>query len=102
MPISLETQQLLDANLSLQRQVTDYAKELEERSLEASHAKRQLEQMQRSTTCQVCMERRVDTLLNGCGHMLCAQCIGRIAAPDIEDRCPYCRREFSGTTKLRW
>ena len=38
-PISLETQKLLDANLTLQAELSQYKHDLEERSLEASKAK---------------------------------------------------------------
>ena len=98
-PISLETQKLLDANLTLQAELSQYKHDLEERSLEASKAKRELEASSRSTTCQVCMERRKDIVINVCGHMLCGTCMstGQI------DRCPFCRREITtGTTRLRW
>ena len=69
---------------------------LEDRGIEADKAKREMEQAKRSTTCQICMERRVELVLNGCGHVICAPCIVQV------DRCPFCRREMQGTTKLRW
>ena len=70
---------------------------LEERGIEASKAKRELESTKRAITCQICMERRVELVLNVCGHMLCTQCTGQI------DRCPFCRRELTnGTTRVRW
>ena len=97
MPIGLETQKLLDANLSLQAELSQLKAEYEDKNIESARAKRELESAQRTTTCQVCMERRVDLVLNACGHMLCTQCAGQI------DRCPFCRRELeTGATRLRW
>ena len=96
-PIGLETAKLLDANLALQAELSTYKLELEERTIEAGKAKRELESTKRGVTCQICMERKVEIALNACGHMLCAQCVGRI------DSCPFCRRELvTGTTRLRW
>jgi len=96
-PIGLETQKLLEANLALQKDLTFTKNALEESSIEASRTKRELESAQRSSTCQVCMERKIDCVLNGCGHVLCSQCAAQI------DRCPFCRRELDlGTTRLRW
>ena len=67
-------------------------------SAEAARAKEQLETADRITTCQVCMQRRVDTLLGGCGHLLCHEC-----SRQIRDRCPFCRGELTGgTSRLRW
>ena len=95
-PIGLETQKLLDANLQLQAELTQTKGDLEDRSIEAARSKRQYEQNERQITCGICMGRRVDTLLNGCGHMLCSLCANQI------DRCPYCRGDLAGTTRMRW
>ena len=96
-PIGLETQKLLELNLSLQSEVQALNKECEERSLEANKAREQLESAERTITCQVCMQRKVDTLLVGCGHMLCAGCT------PLMQRCPFCRDEMTaGSMRLRW
>ena len=97
-PISLETEQLLSANLKLQHELAQARADLEDANLEASRAKDTLETTERQVTCQVCMQRRVDVLLNGCGHMLCGNC-----ASQIRERCPFCRGGLeAGTTRVRW
>ena len=52
-PISLETQKLLDANLTLQAELSQYKHDLEERSLEASKAKRELEKKYKLAAAKV-------------------------------------------------
>ena len=97
-PIGLETHNLLEANLQMQADLVKARADAEACALDASRAKDQLESAERSITCQVCMQNRVDTLLNGCGHVLCMAC-----ASHIHDRCPFCRAELTtGTTRLRW
>jgi sacsin len=96
-PIGLETKQLLEANLQLQAELASTKAELEDARIESSRAREQFEVADTAITCQVCMTRRVDLLLNGCGHMLCSTCAARM------QQCPFCRRPLTeGTARLRW
>ena len=95
-PVGLETQQLLESNLELKREVTQIRSDLEERSIEANRARETIEANERVMTCQICFQRRVNIALHSCGHMLCSQCGQHV------ERCPYCRGEITGSTRLRW
>ena len=97
-PLGLETQQLLSSNLQLQEALHQARVDLDDRAAEASRARQALDAHERTTTCQVCMQRRVDAALQPCGHLLCTAC-----AAQIRDRCPFCRHDLSGSTvRLRW
>jgi hypothetical protein len=97
-PMGAETQQMLESNLRMQSELLQARSDAEDRAIEAARAKEALETAERSIQCQVCMTRRVDTVLSGCGHVLCAVC-----ADQIHDRCPYCRDPLTGgTCRLRW
>jgi hypothetical protein len=97
-PLGLETTELLEANLALKTALTASRSELEEQALETTRCREQLEAMERVVTCQVCMTRRTDTLLGGCGHLLCATC-----ARQVGERCPYCRAVVTGQMmRMRW
>ena len=83
--------------MRLQAEVAQLRAECEDRGIEARRSKEQLEVVERMTTCQVCMQHKVDTLLGGCGHLLCHRC-----AQQIRDRCPFCRAELTGeSSRLR-
>ena len=100
-PLGLKTQELLDANLRLQAELRAARSDLEEQIIEATRAKEALEAAEATSTCQVCMQRRVDVLMNGCGHVLCSGCVRQISNAD--QRCPFCRHGLTeGTTRLRW
>jgi hypothetical protein len=97
-PMGAEAQQMLESNLRMQSELLQARSDAEDRAIEAARAKEALESAERSIQCQVCMQRRVDTVLSGCGHVLCSVCAGQ-----IHDRCPYCRDPLSaGTCRLRW
>ena len=97
-PLGLETTELLEANLALKTALITSRSKLEEQALETTRCREQLEAMERVITCQVCMTRRVDTLLGGCGHLLCATC-----ARQVGERCPYCRAVVTGQMmRMRW
>ena len=97
-PLGLETTELLEANLALKTALNASRSELEEQALETTRCREQLEAMERVVTCQVCMTRRTDTLLGGCGHLLCATC-----ARQVGERCPYCRAVVTGQMmRMRW
>ena len=56
---------------------------------ECRRASEALEEYKESFTCQICYNNRVDSLLIGCGHLLCDRC-----ARSVGGRCPFCRSEF--------
>jgi hypothetical protein len=57
------------------------------------------------TTCVICMTGTPDTVLNGCQHVLCAQCLeswltgcGRQIL--FNQTCPFCRAPYRGHVTL--
>lgn len=58
------------------------------------------------TTCAVCADRPVDTLLQPCGHSLCSECLR--ACRRVAPSCPFCRTPLHMpmahvfTTQWRW
>ena len=95
-PVGLETEKLLEANLRLQEEVTRGRADLEDRCIETSRMREQIDTNERTTTCQICFQRRVNIALHGCGHLMCSICAAHV------ERCPYCRGELTGSTQLRW
>ena len=95
-PVGLETEQLLEVNLRLQDELASARADLEERCIEGSKMREQIESSERITTCQICFQRRVNIALHGCGHLMCSTCAAHV------ERCPYCRGELTGSTQMRW
>ena len=46
--------------------------------------------------CQICMANDKNTVLNPCGHQVCAACATQIRGHD----CPFCKQRFRDTTLL--
>ena len=92
LPINLEQKQLLERNLDLQRRLDHTIAELAAATDENRSAARQLDELKAAHTCAICLTRRVDTLLEPCGHLMCRLCVGGCAA-----RCPFCRSSIEAT-----
>jgi chromosome segregation ATPase len=50
--------------------------------------KKKMEQSKKEIFCNVCLNNKVDKVM-GCGHVLCAGCLGQICSRD--NVCPFCR-----------
>lgn len=89
-PLNLEQRALLAHNLKLQTELDELKSSLESSLVETKLASDELMELKESNTCQICLSRRVDALLVGCGHLMCRQCV-----PHCNGKCPFCRREFA-------
>lgn len=92
-PLGLERKEMLARNLQLQEELKMSRRELQGALREAKAASDELGELKESNTCQICLSRRVDALLVGCGHLLCRQCVATITASG-NNRCPFCRRDY--------
>ena len=97
-PLSLDQEQLLEANLDLQeklRQARQQTAALQTREKELT---RSYERMKDAFTCQICMARDAQVALVACGHRYCQECMARMhASGGARPKCAYCRQQYSDT-----
>ncbi len=89
-PLDAERRQLLQDNVQLRD-------ELKQARTELAKAKREASDYKDSFDCQICYARKVDVLINECGHTLCHVCVQSVNA-----RCPFCRKEFDTASRFYW
>jgi hypothetical protein len=53
-----------------------------------------LEALMKKVTCPICGVKKRDTILIGCGHVLCRGCID---ACEVPESCPYCLKSYRNT-----
>ena len=82
-PLSLEAAQLVEQNVTLKEDLKVANESLHLANEECRRASEALEEYKESFTCQICYNNRVDSLLIGCGHLLCDRC-----ARSVGGRCP--------------
>jgi len=95
LPIDVERQELLSRNLALRDEVSQANRERELALDESSRALKELDELREANTCQICLNNKIDTLLVGCGHLLCSACVDQVNL-----RCPFCRAHFDGVAKF--
>jgi sacsin len=96
-PVSLDQQQLLQAKLQMQEQLSEAQRELKTLRGGLTTAEEQLEKYKEAFTCQICMDRNADVALVRCGHRFCNECMGRLQASNPNQKCAYCRQEYTDT-----
>jgi hypothetical protein len=64
---------------------------------EADALRAQVEALKGAWTCPICYTRDVDTVLQPCGHTLCATCASALPPPGA---CPFDRRALAGKLKM--
>ena len=89
-PLDADRRQLLQTNLQLRD-------ELKEACTELAKAQREAADYKDSFDCSICYARKVDVLINTCGHTLCHVCVQSVGA-----RCPFCRKEFTAASRFYW
>jgi late competence protein required for DNA uptake (superfamily II DNA/RNA helicase) len=96
-PVSLDQQQLLQAKLQMQEQLSDAQRELKALRGGLTTAEEELEKYKEAFTCQICMDRNANVALVRCGHRFCNECMHRLQVSSQNQKCAYCRQTYTDT-----
>lgn len=96
-PVSLDQQELLQAKLQMQQQLSDAQRELQTLRGGLTTAEEELEKYKEAFTCQICMDRNANVALVRCGHRFCNECMHRLQASNQNQKCAYCRQTYTDT-----
>ena len=70
----------------------------------AEERRNSLEAHQTKWMCKICSDKDVDTVMNPCGHLLCADCCGEVKNMAQQYHkpfeCPFCKRGVQSACKL--
>jgi hypothetical protein len=96
-PVSLDQQQLLQAKLQMQEQLSEAQRELQALRGGLTTAEEELEKYKEAFTCQICMDRNANVALVRCGHRFCNECMHRLQESSQNQKCAYCRQTYTDT-----
>ena len=89
-PLDTSQKQLMQKNLQLRD-------ELAAAQAELARARREGTTFRDTYECQICFNNKVDTLIDGCGHLICRACVQPMVN-STGNRCPFCRSEFTSVS----
>jgi hypothetical protein len=84
------------SKLKLQQLEEGFNKEQIAKEVEQLEKKYQKKAIEKGPDCSVCAENEADTVIVGCGHVVCSEtCLKK-----INGKCPFCRGPADKTCKL--
>jgi len=90
-----ESSDLLEQSLVLRQQLQATKEQLKSSVSQKAQMEEDAAQVRAAWQCRICLQREVNTVMVGCGHVLCSDC----AAAMPRRSCPFCRTP-SQMTKL--